>query len=162
MQRNMTHQRIPAVGAILIYPLALVTVALVTVALVTVAGCGSKQQQARELQTSHLRTLIMFYNTAGRSLGHAPDNEAQLREYIEAHGKPALEKVQITSIDELFRSERDGQPFVVVYRKRPKGIRQDVVAYEQTGVDGKRQVGFDLGMIEEFDSVEFEKLIPSG
>lgn len=124
-------------------------------------GCSNGSQAAREKQTSHLRTLISFYNAAGRAQGAAPKSEEELKAYIEAKGKEVLDRLEIPSVDELFVSERDGQPFTVFYGKKPKGVRPDVIAYEKSGVDGKRRVGFDLGMIQEFNETEFRELVPA-
>lgn len=127
----------------------------------SIFGCSNGSQAAREKQTSHLRTLISFYNAAGRAQGAAPKSEEQLKAYIEAEGKDVLSRLEISSVDELFVSERDEQPFVVFYGKKPKGVRPDVVAYEKSGVDGSRRVGFDLGMIQEFNETEFREIVPA-
>jgi hypothetical protein len=71
----------------------------------------------------------------------------------------SLEKLRVDSIDELFVSERDGQPLVVVYGSPPAG--SDVVVYEHTGVNGKRLVGHRIGMVEEADEATFKSLTAS-
>lgn len=138
--------------------LVMLTFGLMAVCLL---GCSNGSDAARQKQTSHLRTLISFYNAAGRVQGGVPQSEEKLREYIEAEGKPVLERLEIPTVDDLFVSERDGQPFTVFYGKKPKGVRPDVVAYETTGVDGTRQVGFSLGMIQDVDETEFRELVPA-
>jgi hypothetical protein len=100
--------------------------------------------------------LTNLYAKSERELGRSPANE---QEFKAAIGKMdiSLEAMKVGSIDELFVSERDGQPFVIVYGQSPQGV----VAYEQTGVDGKRQVGFKLGNIEDVDEARFRELVPS-
>jgi hypothetical protein len=66
------------------------------------------------------------------------------------------------SVDELFISARDGRPFVIFYGgKRPKGVATDLFAYEQSGIDGKRQVAFGLGYVSEVDDQRFDEIVPS-
>ena len=69
------------------------------------------------------------------------------------------EQMKVGSFDELFVSERDGQPLVVVYGSPPKD--SDVVVYEQTGVNGKRLVGHRIGMVEEVDEAQYKDLTAS-
>jgi hypothetical protein len=64
-------------------------------------------------------------------------------------------------MDDLFVSPHDGERYVVLYGPAPKTGDASVVAYEKTGVDGKRQVGFLLGNIQEVDEAEFKKLVPN-
>ncbi|RIK71198.1 MAG: hypothetical protein DCC67_20400 [Planctomycetota bacterium] len=92
--------------------------------------------------------------------GARPANEQQLKDYIAKNGQETLQRLNVESVDALFTSERDGQPFVVLYGPRPKEMTVDVVAYERTGVDGKRQVASSLGTIREVDEAEFRELVP--
>lgn len=122
-------------------------------------GCTGSSQQAQK-QTSHLRTLLSMFNSAASQMGRPPKSEEELKGFIQEKGAKVLERLEIAGVDELFLSERDGQPFVVLYGRKPQGVRRDVVAYEQTGVDGIRHVGFDLGMIEDVDEEKFRELVP--
>lgn len=107
-------------------------------------------------ETSHLRLLTNLYVKAARELGRTPKNEQELKDAI-SKLDVSLERMNVASIDELFVSERDGQPFVIVFGRSPQGV----VAYEQTGADGVRQVGFKLGNIEEADEARFRELVPT-
>ena len=53
----------------------------------------------------------------------------------------------------------DSQPFVVLYGPAPQGATSDVVAYEQTGVEGRRQAVSSLGSIQEVDEAELQQLL---
>jgi hypothetical protein len=125
------------------------------------AGCSSEDSEdtaAREV--SNLRMLVSFYIFANNQLGRPPASEQEFKDFIAANGSAAMERLQLTGPDELLVSERDGQPFVIVYGKRPAGMSPDVVAYEKNGVDGKREVGFKLGMVNEVDEARFKELVP--
>jgi hypothetical protein len=131
-------------------------------ALAALAGCNSaKRDAARQRQSSHLRTLVSVYNFAASKQGHPPAGETEFKSFIDTSAKPMIDSLKLSSPNELFVSERDGQPFVVVYSKRPPGMNPDVIAYEKTGVDGKRLVGYSLGMIEEVDEARFNQLVPA-
>jgi len=93
-------------------------------------------------------------------MGRPPKSEAEFKDFIQTNGSKVLERLNIASVDELFISERDKQPIVVLYGKKPEGVRRDIVAYEQTGVAGSRQVGFALGMIEDVEADKFGELVP--
>jgi hypothetical protein len=129
----------------------------ITACLAFAVGCGrGKSTSANAAQQSHVRLLTAYYSSAVSKLGHAPRDEQEFKSAINL--PPAsMEKFNIKSLDELFVSERDGQPLVVAYgASRPAS---DIVVYEKTGVDGKRLVGRQLGMVEEVDDATFNKLI---
>jgi hypothetical protein len=104
--------------------------------------------------------LLSLYNAARSTSGHPPKNEQAFRSFVAEKGGPSLERAQITSVDELLLSERDNQPLVVFYGGPKPGAHPDVVAYEQQGVDGKRRVGFGIGMVEDVDDTRFRELVP--
>jgi hypothetical protein len=72
-----------------------------------------------------------------------------------------LANAEVQNTDELFISERDGKPFVIFYGQPPNGVANGVIAFEQEGVDGKRLVGYMLGMIEHVDEARFNELVPN-
>ena len=67
--------------------------------------------------------------------------------------------MDIDNIDELFVSERDGQPFKIRWGmvSRVRGPSQPVI-FEAEGVEGKRQVGFTSSKMQEVDSAEYDRL----
>jgi hypothetical protein len=135
---------------------------LVLLLLCQLVGCHeSAAGSARQRESSHLRALVNIYNFAASKLGHRPASEAELKTFIAANGGPILEPLHLNNADELFVSERDGEAFVVNYRSPPAGAGHDVVAYERTGVDGRRQVAYSLGAIEEVDEQRFAELVPA-
>ena len=102
-----------------------------------------------------------MYNAAVRELGRAPKNEQELKDFVAANGDPFIKPLGLDNPEQLFVSERDGEPFVIMYGQRPKGTRGDLIAYEQTGVDGKRRAGYSLGIIEEVTEEELRKMAPN-
>jgi hypothetical protein len=118
-------------------------------------GCGPASETPALPNTSHIQLLAGLYNKAARDLGRYPKNEQELKQTI---GKMDvnLEAMELSSIDEVYLSERDGQPLVIVLPPTPTGV----IAHEQTGVDGKRLVAFSLGNVQEVDESQFRELVP--
>ena len=119
-------------------------------------GCGRKEEGSLKRETSHIRLLTNLHGLVTSKLGHLPRGEKEFKQAI-ATLAVSPEKLKVGSIDDLFVSERDGQPLVIVYGTPPKA--SDVIVYEQTGVDGKRQVGHRIGMVEELDEAGYNDLI---
>ena len=135
--------------------------------LLILIGCHSPdKKQSLDRETSHLRWLLRLY-THARQRGQAPNSEQQFQQFIRSIDRAALDRTlaaaNVTTIDELFISERDGQPYIILYGQRPKGVANDVLAFEQRGGGGgKRYVGYGLGIVEEVDDQRFAELIPEG
>lgn len=120
------------------------------------AGCREKNENAIKQETSRVRLLTALHALATSKLGHRPRDMQEFKQTI-AKLSVTTEKLRVDSIDELFVSERDGQPLVVTYGSTP--LASDVVVYEQIGLNGKRQVGHKIGMVEEVDEAQFKDLI---
>lgn len=123
------------------------------------AGCGGEQQAAAQRESSHLKPLVVIYGQYLARTGQPPPSEEVFKKFVAERGTPLLTKIGIDVVDDVFVSERDGQPYVVVYGSPPEGLARDLVAYEQTGVDGKRLVGYSLGLVAEVDEDEFRELV---
>lgn len=124
-------------------------------------GVGCNRQGAAIREVSHLRAVTMLYPEAMRRLGHRP-SEQEFKEFAAKNGTELLKVLEIASLDEMLVSDRDGKPFVILYGNPPAGVKKGIIAYEQEGVDGIRQVGYDLGTIEEADAAKFSELVPAG
>jgi hypothetical protein len=128
---------------------------LLPVFVVASAGCARQAESSQTLEKSHARSLTILYGLATAKLGHTPRDEKDFKHAITTLSvKP--EKMKVDSFDELFVSERDGKPLVLVYGAQNQS--SDVVVYEQTGVNGKRMVGHRIGMVEEVDEATFKDL----
>jgi hypothetical protein len=125
--------------------------------LVLLTGCGVGGSRGPKEGLSHVKLLASLYMRASRELGHPPKNEEEFKAAIQKANVP-LEALKVNNLDELFESERDGRPLVVLYGSSSAGT--DVIVYEQTGVDGKRLVGHSIGSVEEVDEAKFRELVP--
>ena len=128
---------------------------LLTLFVATGSGCAKKDGDVATHQMSRVRILTNLHAMATTKLGHLPRDEQEFKQAI-AKLQVNLEKRKAGSIDELFISERDGQPLVVIYGSG--SVDSDVVVYEQNGVNGKRMVGHRIGMVEEVDEASFKDL----
>lgn len=133
----------------LFWPLFLAWVAVV------LTGCPAEQPVVSESQDGSMRALAMGYGQfVAQNRGRPPKNEAQFRKFFEANPL-FLDGFGVESIDDVFVSPRDNEPYEIVYGKRAK-----IVAYEKVGVDGKRIVADDLGIVQEVDEAQFAELVP--
>jgi hypothetical protein len=132
---------------------------LFAVCLTGLTGCGGNAgSEVRKQATSHVRLLTSLHTKISSELGRYPKDEAEFKAAL-AKANLSNEALKVNNLDELFVSERDGQPLVVVYGQAPAG--SDIVVYEQTGANGLRQVGHRIGMIEEVDAARFAEIVPS-
>jgi hypothetical protein len=120
------------------------------------AGCGSGAPAKRNKEISHVGAVTTLYFRATSKLGKPPTSEQEFKDVIaQDNVDPGV--LGVGSVDELFVSDRDGQPLVVDYaRTSPQGV----VVYEQVGKDGVRLVGFTSGQVEEADAAKFAQLVP--
>jgi hypothetical protein len=123
------------------------------------AGCGATPSAAPASNADFQKLAALYSRMI--TAGAPPASEAEFRTAIKDRLKPVADALEVTDVDALFVSRRDGKPIVVVYGRRPAGMNSEVVAYEQVGVDGKRLVGFSLGTIEEADEQRFRELVPA-
>jgi hypothetical protein len=130
--------------------------AFIVLLVATTVGCGSGGSTARQSAISHVKAITALYDRAASTLGRNPQSEEEFKRVI-ADGKPDLKVLAASSIDDLFVSDRDGKPLVVLYGKEPNGPGS-LVVYEQEGKDGERLMGFKNGQTIEADEAQFSKL----
>jgi len=141
--------------------------ALLASAAILFAGCSSDTtaRDVAALNTSNAQRLANFYagmqNGYATSKGGAPDDEAAFKSYISAYPADKLKMmgVDIAKVDDLFKSERDGKPFKIRYKVGGGRGSVDPVVFEQDGKDGKRQVGFTGGKVEEVDQATYDQYL---
>jgi hypothetical protein len=131
---------------------------LTSLAAACLVGCGSNAE-SRNKGVSHVRAISALYFKATSVLGRNPADEQEFKAAI-GQGKMDLDVLGVSSVDELFVSDHDGQPLVILYGPQPKSSK-GVIAYEQTGKDGVRLVGTSNGQVIEADAAQFAKLVPS-
>jgi hypothetical protein len=137
--------------------------AMALLILVIAGGCrgGGRSNQAQE--TSTLKPLAVFYGSyISQHGGKRPASEEEFKAFIkDPKNAGQLKLFQITNVDDLFISPRDREPYVVIYGKTSSAGGPPVVAYEKTGVEGKRFVVNALGGVEEVDEAKFRSMVPS-
>lgn len=130
---------------------------LVVSAVLLCVGCGPPREAADELkQRTGLGALAIAYGQYSSShRGMPPKSEKALKDFIEKQGPEFLTSLKVETVEDLFISPRDGEPYVVIYRKR-----SPIVAYEAVGADGTRWVAYDIGGAEELDEATFREKVP--
>lgn len=129
-----------------------------------IAGCGgtdakSMIAQANDMNVKRLATAYSFFHLKNRFKG--PRNEAEFKKFISEQDAARMELagIDVNNVDGLFIGERDNLPLKVRYgvNSRVRGPSLAVV-FEDTGVDGLRQVGFTNGSMQEVDSADYDSL----
>ena len=133
--------------------------------LVLVTGCGGKVDSSagiREANKTNIQRLTNLYSR--HQLFHAgkgPASEQDFRKYISGLDADTLKNIGVdpANLDQLFKSERDGQPFKVVYNVvgSTRGSN-DAVVFEGTGKDGVKEVGFTSLTIKKLTDAEISGL----
>ena len=138
-------------------------VSAVLLAVVALPGCGSNELDSPTAKK--LRALGNFYlEHAVAKSGKGPANEQEFKKHISSTPDHVLSVSGIDrgAIDSLFSSERDQEPFVVVYGltiTKVGGDSAPVVAHEKSGKNGKRLVGFANGKAELVDESRLNALL---
>ena len=124
------------------------------------SGCGGSARQG-EAQKGRMQAVVSMYGMARTLQGRGPASEEQFKAFIAEKGAKTMERVGVANADELLVSDRDNQPYVVIYGKPPAGMNPDVVAFERNGVEGIRLVGLGIGYVQEADQAKFKELVPN-
>lgn len=134
--------------------------------LVVATGIGCSQSSpestlasVNESNVQRLTNLYFAYQKKHDFNG--PKDEQDFRQFVQGIGADKLQRIGVdpASIESVFVSERDGQPFKVRYRVKGSIMgTQEPVVFESQGTDGKRIVGF-LNMTQrEVDAAEYDQL----
>jgi hypothetical protein len=142
----------------------LVAVCLAGLACMATAGCHSRSE-SRPREQSGLKQLVLIYgHYLSRHRGRPPANEAEFKKYVDSLRPADLASFGVDDVSQIFLSNRDGKPYVVIYgqAKGPSGPDgSPVIAYEQDGKGGKRWVASATGAVEEVDEARFRQLVPT-
>ena len=138
---------------------------LLAVSLLFLSGCvggANNEGTLAELNSKNIQRLVnMYYAFQSSHEWRGPDDEEEFKEFIKNYPKRKLERIGIdaSQVDDLFINERDGEPFKVKYQVEGNMMGcSEAVVFEQTGVNGKKMIGF-LDMVqEEFDDSDYEKI----
>jgi hypothetical protein len=129
--------------------------------LLVMAGCGAQTVAPTATAGRRVSAIVTMHNSMERATGRLPPNEQEFKKFITEKGSQMMERAGVTSVDELFVSDRDGQPLVVTYGKYPAGMTSKIVVYEKNGAEGKRFVGYNVGAVELVDDARFSELVPN-
>ncbi len=131
-------------------------------ALVTLTGCGP--DPLASTTAVRLRGLANMYLTYAASKGGGPPSEDAFKKYLRGADAIQLQMANIDpkQIDTVFVSERDKQPFVIVYNKpisRISGDTTEVIAYEKTGQSGKHLIAYLNAKVDHVDDAKLKALL---
>ncbi len=128
-------------------------------------GCGGKSVESKiaGLNATKIQQLTNCYTYYQAKHGYkGPTDESTLRDFItDPNNKKGFERagIDISDVDALFISERDGQPFRVKYRVKGSSFGFDeAVVFESVGVDDELMVGFGGARTELMSAGESEEL----
>ena len=132
------------------------------------AGCsqddpGSRVAAMNDARIKQLANLYMAHQMRNGSNG--PADEKAFKSFIQNGMAPhrlEMMRVDPSKLDELFISERDGQPFVIRYGQRGGVMSKLAVVFEKEGQGGMRQVAFTNGSVEEVDDARYQEFLQAG
>jgi hypothetical protein len=132
--------------------------------LLGLVGCGGNKGNEmiaanNDTNIKRLGTMYGFFQLKNQFKG--PKDEAEFKKFIgeQDAGRLALAGITGSKVDDLFLSERDKQPFKIRYgvNTQLRGPSLPVI-FEATGAEGKRQVSFTGGSMQEVDSTKYDEL----
>jgi hypothetical protein len=133
------------------------------VSVIVSVGCGGAGPTAKTSDAyDTLSKMAPFY---GQYLikhnGKPPADEKAFREFLNSK-QDELAKAGLT-VDKMFVSPRNGEPFEWVYGKvpPPNAGGMTYLGYESTDVGGKRFVFMSRGGQQEIDAAEFHNAFPN-
>jgi hypothetical protein len=140
-------------------------VAITGAALFAAAGC-SRDDPLKSPSAQRLRGLAMVYLNYAAARGAGPPNEAAFHKYAHSLEAIALQMAGVDPqrVDDIFVSPRDNEPFVVLYGvgiSQISGKSAPLIAYEKTGVGGKRLVAYANTKLEYVNEERFKELTHS-
>lgn len=128
-------------------------------------GCGSEEarllKEVKDLnETSVMKMRACFEMYASRNGRKYPESREELVAFLTSGQVDAnLERIGVdpAAIDDIFTSQRDGQPLKVRYGIQYNPNKPQPIAFETTGVEGVRLVSADV-LIEVDNDQDYEKL----
>lgn len=129
---------------------------LFAAATLLLTGCTKTGSVAHFNDTNikRVRNCYSMYQSANGYKG--PKDEAEFKEFLKTTkvAEVRLQRMGIdqNTIEDIFISERDGEPFKIRYGIN--GNKNNAIVFESVGVDGKRLVG--LSPVLELDKSEYD------
>ncbi len=137
--------------------------ALMLAALGALGGCrgNSVASQVAAMNDANIKRVANMYAAFQNFKGNrGPADAAEFKGFIQEFdpNKLAMMGIDKGNLDATFTSERDGKPFLVRYKVGGGRGSVDPVVFEQEGKDGKKQVGYTGGKVEEVDDATAKHL----
>jgi hypothetical protein len=132
------------------------------------SGCSSKDPASRigEMNDTRIKQLANLYMAHQmRNGSNGPKDQPAFKSFIQNGMAPhrlEMMRVDPAKVDDLFVSERDGQPFIVKYGQSGGTMSKLPVVFEMEGQGGSRQVAFTNGQVEDVDEARYQELLRSG
>jgi len=138
-------------------------VLLVPTVMAALTGCGGNKtaNEVAAMNKSNIQRLANIYSAhQNHKGGRGPTSEAEFKEFIKNFDAEKLQMMGIKSDDlpGLFTSERDGKPFKLRYNVGGGRGSVDPVVFETEGKDGKKQVGYTGGNVQDVDDQTYQQL----
>lgn len=125
-------------------------------------GCQPRAA-SKPREEAPIKVLGLLYGQfIGQNMGRPPASEEQFRSFVQKQGA-FLKQMNVESPEQIFRSNRDGEPYVVLYGDLSKAGQLSgapIVAWEAKGAGGKRYIVNSLGAVKEVTEEEFKQLVP--
>ena len=121
---------------------------------------------ASTFSDAEIKQFAALYERYKQKRGKAADSIDELKEWAKKLPKSETDILGVEDVDRAFVSPRDGQPYVIVPtrgagRGGKGGPATRVIAYEKTGVNGKRFVLMPRGYtVMEMDEAQFREAVP--
>lgn len=135
-------------------------------ALALFVGCGDSQlgQTIKSNNTNNLQILsncYRLYATFNERSG--PPDEQTFKEFLKTSDaiERNLELMGLSRdlVDDYFISDRDNEPFVVLYGNAVAPGSNDPLVLEQTGIDGTKAVALTAKIIEVTKEADYQELL---
>jgi hypothetical protein len=130
-----------------------------------VTGCSNSSDPVDTLasvnETNLQRLANLYFTYQSKHDWRGPADEAEFKSFLRGYNPAKLTRIGIdpNKIDDLFLSERDGQPFKIRYGIPGSSMGSSApVIFEATGIGGKRLVGFLNMQQREVDAAEYDAL----
>jgi hypothetical protein len=128
-------------------------------------GCSSRTDPDSAIasvnETNLQRLANLYFTYQSKHEWRGPANEAEFKSFLRGYNPRKLTRIGIdpNAIDDLFISERDGQPFKIRYGVVGSAMGSaEPVVFESTGDGERRLVGFLNMQQREVDEAEYNAL----
>lgn len=134
--------------------------------LTSMIGCGGEPPAPTAEEQQDLKAIAVLYGTySGMNRGGVPQSADDMKAFAAAlkqNGQVPM-GLDLEDIESVFVSPRDNQPYVLLFGNTgpATGTYGDrVIAYEQTGKDGMRQIAFSNTEVIDASAEDFSKYVP--